>query len=164
MWLRPTHLWLVCFWLLVLSGCSATGEHFGVLRPPSADEARFTFYRPDRLRGVNATPVVQVDDKEVGKLRNAGWISTIVRPGSYMVTIDSGPGKGKVSTRVEAGAGESIVFRVSPGSVHLNIPLYLFFVPWWFPPTNASQNDPWHPQRVGQEVAVEDLKGLRQSE
>jgi hypothetical protein len=146
--------WLAWAGFLVLSGCAATGERFAGLRPPLGEHALVVLYRPDLVRAGAATHTVSIDDKEIGVLRNAGWMTATIQPGRYTLKIDQRfeSGTRKSSAPLLARPGETIVFRVSPG-VYYPLPVFPF-----------AHNGAWTLQQVAREVAEAEMQDLRRSE
>ena len=153
---RSLIIWFACIGVLVLSGCAATGERFSGLRPPSSGDAQIVLYRPDLFRAGGSSLKVYVDDRELGVLRNAGWLASRVDPGERSITIDQRFEFGKkTSMPIVAKAGETAVIRVLPGG------MTGVFV---LPVAPVVTFGPWTMQQVTQEVAEAEMKDLKRSE
>jgi hypothetical protein len=152
---RPSIL-LICVWSLIAGGCAATGERFTGLQSPSSSEALLVLYRLDLFRAGGNSLKVFVDDKEIGILRNAGWISARIAPGHRSITVDQRFDFGqKASMPVVAKAGETVVIRVLPGGMTGIVIL---------PTAPVLTFGPWTMQRVTHEIANVEMQGLKRSD
>ncbi|WP_375594007.1 DUF2846 domain-containing protein [Algihabitans albus] len=76
--------------LAVLSGCTSAGRDYWQPTPERAqspDLARIYFYRPAAAFLLQAKPLVIVNDKRVGTLRNGETFFRDARPGRYEIYL-----------------------------------------------------------------------------
>jgi hypothetical protein len=104
---------------------------------------------------------VVIDSNKVGTLRNAGWLTLEVVPGSHYLKIDPGllefPGSA-AEHQVTLAAGERKTYRVLPGDLK---GLYAF--PAAGIPIAATFH-PWSIQEVPQEQALVEMRELKRSD
>lgn len=87
---RHFTLWALALGCLLLSGCSATGAKFQGLEKPDSDAGEIVVYRPDRLVRGGVAYYVHLDGKEVGMLKNAGFVALRTTPGTHVVLMKAG--------------------------------------------------------------------------
>lgn len=77
---------------LLLSACSATGQRFDANKAEavSSTASQVYFFREAAFIESGTYPIVIVDGKEVGELRNGGYLVAKVNPGSHQVVVQSG--------------------------------------------------------------------------
>jgi hypothetical protein len=102
--------------LLLLAACSATGADF---QPVAATPGKGVVhvYRTSNFWGYGDAPQVTVDGKAIGTLRNAGFLTAQVEPGTHVI---------EVRTFMQFLGGRKIKVNVEPGGkyyykVHSNI-------------------------------------------
>lgn len=140
----------------LLNGCAATGQSFSGFQSPPAESAVIVVYRPDLFRAGGQSVRIAVDNKEIGVLRNAGWLSIPVIPGERAITLEERYTffQGGTALVVKTREGESIALRVLPGGMTGIYPIstgpVLTFGPWTI-------------QQVSNELAQAELKNLKES-
>jgi hypothetical protein len=74
----------------ILSGCAAdaSGPQFSAV-PASEDRAVIYVYAPGDFAGYGESPVIEVDGREIGKLKPKGYFATEVSPGAHKITMRS---------------------------------------------------------------------------
>jgi len=102
--------------LLLLGGCSANGTRFQGLSAVDAGTAEIIVYRPDRFVHGGVPYYVILDDKEVGTLRNAGFMSVKPSPGQHILKVQAGYEDlyREVKTNISVVQGERKLFRFEP--------------------------------------------------
>ncbi|MGP1253690.1 MAG: hypothetical protein ACTS10_04720 [Kiloniellales bacterium] len=81
---------LLTLFLAVLSGCTSADRDYWQPTPERAqspDLARIYFYRPEVAFLLRAEPLVIVNDKRVGTLRNGETFFRDARPGRYQIYL-----------------------------------------------------------------------------
>lgn len=154
-YIRP--LCLILLFVPLLSGCAATGQSFSGFQITPENSAVIVVYRPDLFRAGGQSVRVTVDNKEVGVLKNAGWLSIPTTHGAHAVTLDERFTLWQKSTvlKVESQPGESITLRVLPGGITGLYPM---------PSGPVMTFGPWTIQQVSNEVALIELKNLKESQ
>jgi hypothetical protein len=95
------------------TGCNAPGPAFYTIEPTSESSVVY-IYRPDG-RGANVPIKISLDGREIGVLKNKGYVVESVAPGEHTVTASAGgierctvsalPGKSHyVEVQLHAGA------------------------------------------------------------
>lgn len=142
--------------LSLFTGCAATGQSFSGFQSISDKSAVIVIYRPDLFRAGGQSVKVSVDNKEVGVLRNAGWLSFPTTDGEHSITLDERFRLWQKGTvlKVEAKQGEQIALRVLPGGMTGIFPM---------PSGPVTTFGPWTIQQVSTEVALAELKSLKES-
>jgi len=140
----------------LLSGCAATGQNFSGFQSQSDNSAVIVIYRPDLFRAGGQSVIVSVDSKEVGILRNAGWLSVPTTQGEHSIKLDERFRLWQKETvlKVETKQSESIALRVLPGGMTGLYPI---------PSGPVMTFGPWTIQQVSNEVALTELKSLKES-
>ena len=77
---------------LFFTGCASTGKKFTVLEEAQSGKSLIYVMRAWRLYRGAATLDVYVNDKNVGKLPNGGYLPVEVEPGNGVVTISASMG------------------------------------------------------------------------
>lgn len=77
---------------LLLSACSATGPRFDISKAEAVSSAASQVYlfRESAFIESGTYPVVVVDGKEIGELRNGGYLVAKVIPGPHKIVVQSG--------------------------------------------------------------------------
>lgn len=75
-----------------LYGCSATGARFDLTKAEavSSKESQLYIFRESAFIESGTYPVVLLDGKEIGDLRNGGYIVTKLTPGPHELLVQSG--------------------------------------------------------------------------
>lgn len=74
---------------IVLSACSARGQHFHPdLLVAAGENSAIVIYRTSSTYGILSAPGISVDGQPKGNLKSGGWIGTAVAPGHHVVGID----------------------------------------------------------------------------
>lgn len=139
-----------------LGGCAATGQSFSGFQSQSDNSAVIVIYRPDLFRAGGQSVRVSVDNKEVGVLRNAGWLSVPTTQGEHSIKLDERFRLWQKETvlKIETKQGESIALRVLPGGMTGLYPISSGPVMTF---------GPWTIQQVSNEVALTELNSLKES-
>jgi len=87
MTLRP--IIMMALLALLITGC-ATGEKFSGLESPDKNQAKIYLYRPFNLMQSGVFPDVEIDSKEVGVLKNGGFVTFAVPAGQHTITLSGG--------------------------------------------------------------------------
>jgi len=98
----------------LVSGC-ASGEKFVGLESPDKNQARVYLYRPFNLMQSGVFPDVLVDSKEVGTLKNGGYLTFTVPEGLHKITLAGGFLQWGHSDRdfaLEAADGETCFYQL----------------------------------------------------
>lgn len=77
---------------LLLTACSATGPRFDMNKTEavSSTDSHLYMFRESAFIESGTYPVVIVDGKEIGELRNGGYLRTVVKPGFHRIVVQSG--------------------------------------------------------------------------
>lgn len=70
--------------LLLLTAC-AGGAPFVVKDAPSSVESRLYVYRPFQIGQMGAYPTVSLDGKQIGQLKNSGFLTLATSPGQHIL-------------------------------------------------------------------------------
>lgn len=73
--------------IVALQGCSATGPKFTNVANVDTGESLIYIYRNSAFLKALTYPFVYVDGKEIGPLRNGGYLKSVVEPGEHEVVI-----------------------------------------------------------------------------
>jgi hypothetical protein len=97
--------------MLVLSGCAASGPTFTNIQPEDG-LAIVYIYRTTSMINCCVSPIVSINEKQYGPLKNGGYIPVRLEPGKYTFSAENtGVGFNKVSTTLDVAAGESYFVR-----------------------------------------------------
>lgn len=93
--LMRLRIFIALFMLGALSGlygCSATGPRFDLTKTEavSSKESQLYIFRESAFIESGTYPVVLLDGKEIGDLRNGGYITTKLTPGPHELLVQSG--------------------------------------------------------------------------
>lgn len=81
------NIFIAIFALLAITGCATSGIKFTKLEEAEDGKSVIYVMRPWRIHRGAATLDVLINDEEVGKLANGGYLPIQVKPGSGAVTI-----------------------------------------------------------------------------
>lgn len=122
-------LWVCVFFIFVatqLVGCaSAPGTPYTGLEPLEAGKGDIYLYRTKALYAVAQAFGTSVQDRDSGDLYNGSYLVFRLTPGTYEISVNTGPA-GKTSRRkVEVKAGERSFFNTISPQVYLQISCFL---------------------------------------
>lgn len=91
--------------IAALLGCSAAGPKFvaGEMESVSAMSSHVYILRESEFFQSGVAPLVKIDEKEVGVLRNGGYIVAKVDPGPHRIRVEWGPVPRRFKISTEAG-------------------------------------------------------------
>ncbi|WP_445358579.1 DUF2846 domain-containing protein [Microbulbifer sp. ANSA005] len=104
---------IVAFFVILLSGCTATGPVFEKVAEPNGSKAIAYFFRQAAFYGSGTCPDLVINDKEVGCLKNGGFFEVELDPGEHTVLFDKGtwePNKA-LRAKITVQAGEVYFFE-----------------------------------------------------
>ena len=108
--------------LVLLAGCGATGAPFVLEKNSSNAKAIIYFYRPSIAINCCVAPNVFVNNHKIGQLKNGGYLSATVSPGSVdLETVNESVGFKPLKLSIEAEAGQTYYFRWSAAAVHTTL-------------------------------------------
>jgi hypothetical protein len=102
--------------IAILGGCAAdaSGPQFTDV-PASGDRAVIYVYATSDFAGYGEAPVIEIDGREIGKLKPKGYFATEVSPGVHKVTMRSVLATLRLPgwpTSITAPAGGKVYMRV----------------------------------------------------
>lgn len=96
------------------TGCNAPGPAFYPVEP-TADASVIYIYRPDG-RGANVPVNVSLDGREIGVLKNKGYVFESVAPGEHVVTASAG-GTERCTVSAQPGKSHYVEVRLHAGAM-----------------------------------------------
>jgi hypothetical protein len=115
-------LWQLCISVLalvVLSGCASPPRSPFTPYHGKSDEAVIYVYRPWRLAQAGGFPMISLDGREIGILRNGSYLAFTVPPGTYKVQPLSSawtwPARND-PVRIDARAGQQYFVQMVAGA------------------------------------------------
>lgn len=124
--IRRYSLWTFGLSCVLLSGCSATGPKFQGLEKPDSNTGEIVVYRPDRFVRGGVGYYVHLDGKEVGLLKNSGFMSLATTPGTHVVLMKAGFQdlfRNAANAQVTLDVGERKFLRFEPSITGIPIVL-----------------------------------------
>jgi len=139
-----------------LSGCGAKGQHFQAFQPIPSETAEVIVYRPDKLLHGGVPYYVYIDGKEVGTLRNAGYIIVQTKAGDHQLKVQAGFEDiyKEVSAPMAVELGQRRIYRFEPSAAGI----FLIGTNTAYLPVGLGL---W---QVNEDQAFSDLSSLRKSE
>jgi hypothetical protein len=132
---------------LVLGACSAVGPTFQSFGNVPSDKAELILFRPDMFRAGGNSLNVLVDGKQVGTLRNGGWLPITIEAGERAVELNGGFGSlmRPINATLSFASGQRRIFRATPGGMTSLIVLssgaFPSFGSWGF--QELSESEAW---------------------
>ena len=77
----------VVYILTLLTGCAASGPLFEGVVPPDKGMTTLYVYRPNNIKLGGSYPMTIIDGKEMGYLKNGGYIRADLDPGKHKIQL-----------------------------------------------------------------------------
>lgn len=110
------------FALVMLSGCAATGAPFALEQEVSKNKATIYIYRPEIAVNCCVAPNISINNENIGQLKNGGYLSAIVSPGSITVeAVNKNVGFKSLKLTIDAESGQIYYLRWAAAATHTTL-------------------------------------------
>lgn len=106
----------------MLAGCAATGAPFALEKNISSNKAVIYIYRPEIAINCCVSPNIFINNENIGQLKNGGYLSTVVVPGSITAeAINKNVGFKSLKLTIDAKPDQTYYLRWSAAATHTTL-------------------------------------------